>query len=448
MKMKKKQLPYSLDAALKYFKIIHKLPWSILLYSGRSNHPYNRFDILSSDPVVTLETKGNITEIIHNNKKIISKSDPFKLIQKKMDFFNIKTSTDNNIPFQGGVAGIWSYDLVRRIENLPKYAEKKLTFPDMAVGIYLWAIIIDHYKKKITLISYEDINKRLVWLNKQRYIKTKKFSISQQWKSNISKKEYFKKIEQIYNYLINGDCYQINLAKRFYTKYKGDEWNCFIELSKKNLTPFSAFLRLKKHTLISLSPERFLQIKNNLIQTRPIKGTAVRLENKKKDKKQIYKLITSKKDRTENIMIVDLLRNDIGKIAVPGSVSVKELFVVESFPSVHHLISTIIAKLPNNIHPINLLKSCFPGGSITGVPKLRAMEIIETLEPHRRYCYSGSIGYISFCGTMDTNINIRTLMTENNFIYCWCGGGIILESIAQKEYQEILDKLNKILPIF
>lgn len=183
------------------------------------------------------------------------------------------------------------------------------------------------------------------------------------------------------------------------------------------------------------------------IQTRPIKGTLPRLEDKQEDLIQAEKLANSPKDRAENLMIVDLLRNDIGRVAVPGSVKVPELFVVEAFPAVHHLVSTITATLAAPYTATDLLRASFPGGSITGAPKIRAMQIIEELEPHRRHGYCGAIGYISFCGKMDTNITIRTLLTDKKRIYCWAGGGIVADSQADKEYQETFDKLRLILPL-
>lgn len=199
--------------------------------------------------------------------------------------------------------------------------------------------------------------------------------------------------------------------------------------------------------MISVSPERFLLLAERHIQTRPIKGTLPRSADAQQDARLAAQLAAAEKDRAENLMIVDLMRNDIGRIAAPGSVRVPELFAVEPFPAVHHLVSTIEAELPEQRHATELLRACFPGGSITGAPKVRAMEIIEELEPHRRNGYCGSIGYLSVCGTMDTSITIRTLLTENGKIHCWAGGGIVADSEESAEYQETFDKLGRILPL-
>ncbi|HGJ5855550.1 aminodeoxychorismate synthase component 1 [Arsenophonus nasoniae] len=447
MRLQKIQLPYSLDAALNYFHALADQPWAILLHSGNANHPHNRFDIVVADPITTLETRDNITLINRENEIISSELDPFELLKSEMQHLNVTFVANNDLPFQGGALGIWGYDLGRRIEILPEQAKKELSFPDMAIGVYLWALIVDHHKKIVTLLSYQNVEQRLSWLENKTKIPAKQFQMCEPWQSNMSEQQYHHKISQIHQYLRNGDCYQINLAQRFKAKYQGSEWEAFLKLNQNNQAPFSAFIRLEQHCVLSVSPERFLWLHDNSIQTRPIKGTLPRLTDTKEDQEQIKRLQSSIKDRAENVMIVDLLRNDIGKVAIPGTVSVPELFVVESFPAIHHLVSTIVAQLPAYYHATDLLRACFPGGSITGAPKIRSMEIIDELEPHRRHSYCGAIGYISFCGTMDTNISIRTLLTEKQSLYCWAGGGIVADSTAEKEYQETFDKLSRILPV-
>nr|CBA71479.1 para-aminobenzoate synthase component I [Arsenophonus nasoniae] len=419
----------------------------MLLHSGNANHPHNRFDIVVADPITTLETRDNITLINRENEIISSELDPFELLKSEMQHLNVTFVANNDLPFQGGALGIWGYDLGRRIEILPEQAKKELSFPDMAIGVYLWALIVDHHKKIVTLLSYQNVEQRLSWLENKTKIPAKQFQMCEPWQSNMSEQQYHHKISQIHQYLRNGDCYQINLAQRFKAKYQGSEWEAFLKLNQNNQAPFSAFIRLEQHCVLSVSPERFLWLHDNSIQTRPIKGTLPRLTDTKEDQEQIKRLQSSIKDRAENVMIVDLLRNDIGKVAIPGTVSVPELFVVESFPAIHHLVSTIVAQLPAYYHATDLLRACFPGGSITGAPKIRSMEIIDELEPHRRHSYCGAIGYISFCGTMDTNISIRTLLTEKQSLYCWAGGGIVADSTAEKEYQETFDKLSRILPV-
>ncbi|MCK9997881.1 aminodeoxychorismate synthase component 1 [Providencia rettgeri] len=448
MVIKKIQLPYSPNAAIDYFTPLAHLPWAMLLHSGNAKHLHNRFDIIVADPIATLTTyqlKTTITE--QNHASLVSESDPFKLLQGLLDKYQPKRQEETECPFNGGALGLWSYDLGRRIEKLPEISTAELQFPDMAVGIYLWALIVDHHDKTTTLISYDDADARLAWLNNQKRPRKNKFQLTSAWQSNMSEEAYHHNIARIHEYLRNGDCYQINLAQRFKAKYKGDEWNAFLALLDRNGAPFSSFIRLPENAVISISPERFIFLQDGDIQTRPIKGTLPRLDNEQDDLAQVAKLSNSVKDRAENLMIVDLLRNDIGRVAKPGTVSVPELFAVEAFPAVHHLVSTVTAKLDSQYCATDLLRACFPGGSITGAPKVRAMEIIEELEPHRRHGYCGAIGYISFNGNMDSNITIRTLLTYKKQVYCWAGGGIVADSQADKEYQETFDKLSLILPL-
>ncbi|EKT63641.1 aminodeoxychorismate synthase component 1 [Providencia burhodogranariea] len=447
MVINKIQLPYQSDAAIAYFTPIAHLPWSMLLHSGNAEHSHNRFDIIVAEPIATLMTVGDETAITHQQVVETSGEDPFILLQTLIEQFTPENCQDNSLPFTGGALGIWGYDLGRRIEQLPQIAKTEIQFPDMAIGIYQWALIVDHLEKTVTLFSYSDVTERLNWLKKQKASRKHKFTLTSPWHSNMSQEQYHQKIGQIHEYLHSGDCYQINLAQRFHANYKGNEWDAFLQLNQTNRAPFSSFIRLPENAIVSVSPERFILLHNREIQTRPIKGTLPRLADETADIEQAEKLANSPKDRAENLMIVDLLRNDIGRVAVPGTVKVPELFAVEAFPAVHHLVSTITATLAKRYTATDLLRACFPGGSITGAPKIRAMQIIEELEPHRRHGYCGAIGYISFCGKMDTNITIRTLLTYKKQIFCWAGGGIVADSQADKEYQETFDKLSLILPV-
>ncbi|OSM96145.1 aminodeoxychorismate synthase component I [Lonsdalea populi] len=440
-------LPYQPDALLTQFASLSEQPWAMLLHSGTAEHTHNRFDILVADPRVTLQTRGDTTEITEDGKVRVSPADPFELLQQQVERLGLAAAPSPDLPFQGGALGLFGYDLGRRVERLPSRAAQDIDIPDMAVGLYDWALVADHHQHRLTLITRGDPAPRLAWLKAQRNTSNDAFTLTSEWQANMSREEYGAKFRQVQDYLHAGDCYQVNLAQRFQARYAGSEWQAFLRLSASNRAPFSAFIRLPHNTVISVSPERFLWLNDRHIQTRPIKGTLPRLPDAADDARQAERLAESTKDRAENLMIVDLLRNDIGRVALPGSVSVPELFVVEPFPAVHHLVSTIEAQLPVELHAADLLRACFPGGSITGAPKVRAMEIIEELEPQRRTAYCGSIGYLSVCGTMDTNITIRTLVTDRGSIYCWAGGGIVADSEEQAEYQETFDKVGRILPL-
>jgi para-aminobenzoate synthetase component 1 len=319
----------------------------------------------------------------------------------------------------------------------------------MSVGLYLDALIFDNQASEWFYVSqpnFDRLDTYLAAINTQA-AKVSPFKLTSEWQSNLDKTAYEKQFDKIQAYLKSGDCYQINLAQRFSAEFNGAPWSAYKTLRAHNKAPFAAFINHPCGSILSVSPERFILVEDGKVETKPIKGTLPRLKEATADKEQAEILKNSPKDRAENVMIVDLLRNDLGKVAKPGTVTVPKLFDIESFPAVHHLVSTVQSELAEGKTAIDQLEAAFPGGSITGAPKIRAMEIIEELEPHRRSVYCGSIGYISACGKMDTSITIRTLVCSEDKIHCWAGGGIVADSKAALEYQETLDKVNKILPI-
>jgi para-aminobenzoate synthetase component 1 len=240
----------------------------------------------------------------------------------------------------------------------------------------------------------------------------------------------------------------VNLAQRFSARAEGVAWDAYKYLRQLNPAPHSAFMLTPFGAVLSSSPERFLKVENGHVETKPIKGTRPRAADPARDAALAEELRASLKDRAENVMIVDLLRNDLGKVCRVGSVSVPKLFAIESFATVHHLVSTIVGELKPDQHAVDLLRGCFPGGSITGAPKIRSMQIIEELEPHRRSVYCGAIGYIGHDGNMDTNIAIRTLVYSDGWMHAWAGGGIVMDSSMESEYQESLDKAAAMLRLF
>ena len=264
-------------------------------------------------------------------------------------------------------------------------------------------------------------------------------------KSNFEKKEYLESIRKIKDYIRQGDIYQANLTQRFNGKTNISSYELYKKLRTISPAPFAAFLNFKEHQILSNSPERFIKCINNKIETRPIKGTRPRGKNKEEDLKLQGELRNSEKDKAELLMIVDLERNDIGRVSKIGSVKVPELFVIEPYANVSHLVATVTGELEESLDCIDVIKATFPGGSITGAPKIRAMEIIDELEPTQRNVYTGSIGYIGFNGDMDLNIAIRTLIKSNENIYFQVGGGITWDSNPEDEYQETLDKAKSIV---
>ena len=274
----------------------------------------------------------------------------------------------------------------------------------------------------------------------RRLIDVEPFLLKSDIQANFSPETYKKAFQKIKHYLKEGDCYQVNLTQRFSADCQGEPWAVYQVLREVNAAPFSAYIHFPHVNVLSSSPERFLKLTGRHVETKPIKGTRPRKVEDHENVAQIADLQNSAKDRAENVMIVDLLRNDISKVCENGSVHVPKLFDIESYSTVHHLVSTVTGTLALDQHALDLLKHCFPGGSITGAPKIRSMEVIEEIEPHRRGIYCGAIGYVGFNGNMDTNIAIRTLVESANTIRFWAGGGIVNDSVVEDEYQESFDK--------
>ncbi|MEI6745056.1 MAG: aminodeoxychorismate synthase component I [Methylococcaceae bacterium] len=436
--------PYFLDSS-STFAAFATNEWAVFLDSGRPRSTQGRYDILSGNPVCTLITQGENTTITTKNEIIISNENPFDLLKIELmrygEIFDSSNLADLNLPFIGGAVGYFSYDLARRLEDLPTLAKDTEVIPEMMIGIYDWTVIVDHEIKKSFLICYnetrhEEILHFLSGLKTQD--KTKSFRVTNQIKANFSQESYTRAFQKIKHYLKEGDCYQVNLTQRFSATCEGDTWQAYQALREINAAPFSAYLNFPDVKILSSSPERFLKLTGRYVETKPIKGTRPRKSDSIENDAQITDLKTSPKDRAENVMIVDLLRNDISKVC--QKVRVPKLFEIESYSTVHHLVSTVTGELNANHHALDLLQHCFPGGSITGAPKIRAMQVIEELEPNRRGVYCGAIGYIDFNGNMDTNIAIRTLVQSHDTIRFWAGGGIVNDSKVEDEYQESFDK--------
>lgn len=446
--LRKDSLPYVADSAA-LFSIIAGKPWAVFLDSGHPVCTLDRYDILVADPVCTLVTRGGITEITRDGHAERSEGDPFDLVKQELGKIR---QTKNELPFKGGAIGYFAYDLARRIERLGSVAADLEQIPEMAVGIYEWAVVVDHREQKSYLAGIARDPEDWQCLVDQFSAlpeagEEAPFRVLGEVRANMDKAGYFRAFDRVKHYLTEGDCYQVNLSQRFSADCEGNPWTAYLKLRELNAAPFSAYMNLPEVQILSSSPECFLRLINGKVTTKPIKGTRPRKADADDDLRQMEILRNSPKDRAENLMIVDLLRNDIGKTCKMGSVRVPKIFAVESYATVHHLVSTVTGLLADGKHALDLLKHCFPGGSITGAPKIRAMEIIEELEPSRRGVYCGSIGYIGFDGNMDSNIAIRTLVHSNGEIRFWAGGGIVNDSVAEEEYQECFDKAAALLDV-
>lgn len=466
--------------------LVEGKPWSFFLDSCQQTQMNGRYDILVHTPCLTYEYKhgqhilgGDWSEQAptpHNalpsgntdglfNADILKAKCPYEnlaLIQAKFDaLFQAQAIITPHIPFIAGALGVFAYDGNIRSDNINDEKPNQYQLPDISVGFYHSSVVYDNLEQCLYIFSINEqfISHILRELNSKQACSPnpEAFTLLAPWQSNMSQSEYHEGFAKIEEYLRAGDCYQVNFAQRFHAPYRGAEWQAYCQLRLSNNAPFSAFVRLPESTILSLSPERFLLVKDGLVETKPIKGTRKRDPNPMIDAALANELINAPKDRAENLMIVDLLRNDLSKYCQAHSVQVPSLFALESYPAVHHMVSTVIGKLKPTASVYDLIKGAFPGGSITGAPKVRAMQIIQEIEPDKRAIYCGTIGYIGIRGDIDTNICIRTLLAENSLendgcghtptIYCWAGGGIVIDSRNSDEYSESLHKVAKILPI-
>jgi para-aminobenzoate synthetase component 1 len=453
--MLKHEIPYQTNSAELFAKIAD-WPWAVFLDSGQPMSQFGRYDIMVANPFVRLVTNGEQTVIVDGMGERSSKNDPFELLKETLSPYRIAKT---ELPFEGGAIGYFAYDLARRVEHLLSVSLDAENMPQMMVGIYDWALVVDHQLRRTYLVSHGMNGETEVdWPSlcaifdgPLMQATQTDFKISSALQSNMDCTQYGAAFNRVKQYIHEGDCYQVNLAQRFSAHASGDAWTAYLALRDISPAPFMSYMNLgdaqSSLQVLSASPERFLQVHGKHVETRPIKGTRPRSDNAVEDASNANDLQNSPKDRAENLMIVDLLRNDISKVCETGSVRADKLFALESFANVHHLVSTVTGKLAEDKTAIDLLRACFPGGSITGAPKLRAMEIIEELEPNRRGLYCGAIGYVGFDGNMDTNIAIRTAVYSDHEIRFYAGGGVVADSELAKEYRETLDKASSMLEL-
>ena len=435
-------LPYQADPAV-YFQQVRQAPGAVLLDAGRPAAARGRYDLLSAWPVQTLTPQLDepAAAFFQRLRKALA-----RLGDAELPF-------GTELPFAGGLLGYLAYDFARRVEELPEQANDDLGLGDAAFGVYAWALISDHQAQSSQLVFHPSLDgdeqHRLLALFQRPAADVSDegcFALLEPFQANIDAPEYASAIAKIHAYIAAGDCYQVNFAQRFQAPYTGEPWQAYCALRAACPTPFSGYLTLPGGgAVLSLSPERFIRVSNGQVETRPIKGTQPRGRTAEEDADNARALLDSPKDRAENLMIVDLLRNDLGRSCTIGSVRVPELFALESYPNVHHLVSAVTGELAAGKDALDLLLGAFPGGSITGAPKIRAMQIIDELEPTQRALYCGSLLYLDVRGEMDSSIAIRSLLAKDGMISCWGGGGIVADSLWETEYQESITKVQVLL---
>ncbi len=450
-----KEIPY--QDANSVYALFADQAWSIFLDSADSAQQMedtNRYSYIGVDP---------FEKIVIKNKKLLSNGDaveqPFQYLKQVMNKYKLDHKPGYPL-FQGGALGFFSYDLCHYLEevNYPKHADEN-PYPDLAIGLYDIIIAVDHVEKKSELVStgFPEIEpeKRLAraqkrineylqkLLNKASNEKALTSPGKVELRSPFDKKTYANIVKKAQNYILEGDIFEVNLSHRFTAKIdaaRTDKYQLYCRMREHNPSPFSAYLNFDEYQILSASPERFILLNGDQVSTRPIKGTAPRHNDPLEDQRIAKALQNSEKDRSENIIIVDLMRNDLSKICLTESIEVKKLCGLESYPSVHHLVSVVQGQLTPESDAFDLLEASFPGGSITGAPKIRSMQIIYELEPTARGPYCGSVGFIGFDGSMDTSIIIRTLLSYGDHISYQAGGAVVMDSSPEGEYIETLTK--------
>ncbi|MDH7601559.1 MAG: aminodeoxychorismate synthase component I [Armatimonadota bacterium] len=419
--------------------------------------------VIGAQPFLKLTSKDGITVCDQAGTQTILPGDPFEVLSNTLKQFACEPI--RGIPFAGGAVGYLAYDLGRAIEHLPTLAVEDVSTPDYCLGFYDSALIVDLPRRLCIAVSQSgDKDALRFWYDlakasdhsgkpahpdldivnsPDRLLHT----ISRrtgELRSNFTKTEYLHAVERVKEYIAAGDCYQVNLSQRFDTELTVPPWELYKTLRRINPAPHSCFMQMGEPILASASPESFLSYDpvTRTVTTRPIKGTRPRGSTPEEDARLAEELASSEKDRAENVMIVDMERNDLGRVARYGTVRVPELWRIEAHPNVFQMVSTVQAELAEDKDAVDLLRASFPGGSITGAPKVRAMEIIEEIEPHRRGIYTGSAGFIDFTGRVELSIVIRSFVVQAGRVYFHAGGGIVADSDPEMEYEETLHKVS------
>jgi para-aminobenzoate synthetase component 1 len=442
------EIPYCPDSA-ELFEQIRDLPAAAFLDSSYPHAQSGRYDILTASPdgaIPQPPAAGATGQAWHGYFDSLS-------AYHRERYGDIQPAS-HDIPFCGGLLGYLGYDCGNALNSVTKPGLPRPTpYSTTSLHAYDWAVVQDHLLQRSVLVAQPCLargtrNDLLARLRSRNHPGSLAFELTAPFTSNLPADHYREAFEKIQAYIRAGDCYQVNLAQRFTAPCTGDPWLAYRELRSIAAAPFSGFLALENNNAVfSLSPERFISLHRHHVSTSPIKGTRPRYRDRATDEMAAMELRRSEKDRAENLMIVDLLRNDLGRSCVPGTIHVDSLFEIQSFPTVHHMVSTISGELMPDRSAYELLRDSFPGGSITGAPKRRAMEIIAELEPNAREAYCGSLLYVSADGRMDSNVAIRTLLCAGGKIRCWGGGGIVADSQWQQEYQETYDKVGGFLSV-
>jgi para-aminobenzoate synthetase component 1 len=445
------ELPYDATTGcadrLPWFERIRPLGWAACLDSGDRARTGGRYDVLAAGPRARLVSRGGEVSLEREGGVSRWAGSAFEALKSMAAGMRPETA---DWPVAGGAIGYFGYELGRAGAGLPASKAGTVPFmPEGAWGLYAWTIVVDHKRKRAAITSLEDFPEDEALALRDRLLTDElpprePFRVLGDIASTLEREAYLPRAARVIDYIRAGDTYQVNLTREFRIRYRGDTWEFYRRLHETNPAPMGAYLEYPFGVVLSSSPERFITVEGREAVTQPIKGTRRRRADAAEDARVRAELSASQKDRAENVMIVDLLRNDFGRVCETGSVAAPRLCELESFATVHHLVSTVTGRLPTGVSPVDLLAACFPGGSITGAPKRRAMEIIDELEPHRREVYCGAIGYLSPAGRLDTSIPIRTTLAAEGELRFYAGGGIVADSSPEAEFDETEVKIAAI----
>jgi para-aminobenzoate synthetase component I len=441
------------------FAAVRDLPWPVFLDSARADPRLGRWSYVAADPFLRLTSKdGRIT----SGERSFT-GDPFAVLQRALAHYRLEHDPALPVPFQTGAMGYLGYELAHHLERLPHSAQDDLAFPDLMMGLYDVVLAFDLHARRAWLLASGFPETTPEANMHRRKARADLFATRLERapeveaapaggteaaiRSNFTRPAYEAAVRRVVDYILAGDIFQANLSQRFLAELPDglDAFGLHRRLRERNPAPFAAFLDFGDVAIASASPERFLRLEGRRVETRPIKGTRPRGGTPEEDARLGAELLVSEKDRAENVMIVDLLRNDLSRVCRDHSVLTPEICALESFATVHHLVSTVTGELRDGLDAVDLLRATFPGGSITGAPKIRAMEIIAELEPTARGPYCGSIGWLGFDGWMDTSITIRTYAVRGRTVAFQAGGGIVADSEPSAEYEETLAKARALV---
>ena len=420
--------------AVDTFRSVERHPFPFLLESVGGG----RYSFVGSNPYAVLVARGDRISLWREGREKTFRQNPFDALAALLGERVVEN--DPSLPFPGGAVGAFGYDLGRQLERLPAGAADDLGFPDLVVGFYDRFVMIDREKQQAQIVELSDRRRKRA-IDGRVYDEVFGGPPPEPGRgANFTRERYLAAVARAKEYIAAGDVYQVNLAQRFHATVDAPPFEIYRALREANPAPYAAFLDFGRRAVISSSPEQFLELRGRTLVTRPIKGTRPRAADDDEDERLRHELLASPKDDAELAMIVDLERNDLGRTCDYGSVRVAESKVIESHPTVHHLSATIEGRLRRGLGPVDVLRATFPGGSVTGAPKIRAMEIIDELEPTRRAFYTGAIGHIGLDGSMSLSVAIRTILADGRDYFYHAGGAIVADSDPEAEYEETLVK--------